>query len=160
MPSPPGCFASSRPAVVEMNAAGEKQERKYLMHPLIHLKKVIPVLLIALTWFGLSPKGQAVVPAPDGGYPGGNTAEGQTALLNLTTGGYNTAIGFLSLFSNTTGNANTATGAGTLFNNTIGFSNTANGANALGVNTSGNNNSAFGSAAMELNHTGNFNTAV
>lgn len=38
-------------------------------------------------------RGMAVVPAPDGGYPGFNTAEGQSALLNLTGGVGNTAIG-------------------------------------------------------------------
>ena len=53
----------------------------------------IPLMIAC---FALSPKAQAVVPAPDGGYPGGNTAEGQKALLSLTTGTYNTAIGFLS----------------------------------------------------------------
>ena len=43
------------------------------------------------------PDGHAVSPPPDGGYPGGNTAEGQSALLSLTSGTFNTAIGFLSL---------------------------------------------------------------
>jgi hypothetical protein len=59
-------------------------------------------ILLALTCFGLlpTPKSFCVVPPPDGGYPGGNTAEGQSALLNLTTGGFNTAVGFLSLRSN------------------------------------------------------------
>ena len=56
------------------------------------------------------PNLQAVVPPPDGGYPGGNTAEGQNALLSLTTGGFNTGLGFLSLRSNTTGSFNTAVG--------------------------------------------------
>jgi hypothetical protein len=37
---------------------------------------------------------QAVIPPPDGGYPGGNTAEGQAALLSLTSGGFNTAVVF------------------------------------------------------------------
>ena len=55
---------------------------------------------------------------PDGGYPGGNTAEGQNALFSLTTGGFNTGVGFLSLRSNTTGQLNTAIGAGTLLANT------------------------------------------
>jgi hypothetical protein len=36
------------------------------------------MLLLALGFLALSPIAQAVVPAPDGGYPGGNTAEGQT----------------------------------------------------------------------------------
>ena len=48
------------------------------MKPLIQLKKAAPVFLVALVCFGLLPTTQAVSPAPDGGYPGGNTAEGQT----------------------------------------------------------------------------------
>ena len=48
-----------------------------------------PVLTLAC--FALSPIALAVSPAPDGGYPGGNTGEGQNALLSLTTGTYNTA---------------------------------------------------------------------
>jgi hypothetical protein len=35
----------------------------------------------------------ALVPSPDGGYPGGNAAEGENALLSLTTGDYDTAMG-------------------------------------------------------------------
>ncbi len=73
---------------------------------------------------------QAVSPAPDGGYPGGNTAEGQAALLSLTTGGFNTGVGFLSLRSNATGQLNTAIGTGTLLANTA-DQNTATGAGAL-----------------------------
>src|SRR5215813_4888248 len=63
------------------------------------------------------PLAKAVVPAPDGGYPGGNTAAGQSALFSLTTGGFNTAVGFLSLRSNTDGSFNTAVGAATLLFN-------------------------------------------
>jgi hypothetical protein len=55
-------------------------------------------LALALAWFALSPTAQAVSPAPDGGYPNGNTAEGDEALLNLTTGTNNTANGFEALF--------------------------------------------------------------
>src|SRR6266550_3844166 len=70
------------------------------------------LLLIPLVFvcFALSPRAQAVVPAPDGGYPGQNTAEGTQALFSLTTGIFNTADGFHALFSNTTGIINTATG--------------------------------------------------
>jgi len=52
----------------------------------------LALLLIPLVFacFALSPTAQAVSPAPDGGYPGGNTAEGQNALFSLTTGTYNT----------------------------------------------------------------------
>ena len=67
--------------------------------------------LLAMAGFALSPIAQAVVPAPDGGYAGFNTAEGQNALLGLTTGTYNTAVGWFSLRSETTGQFNTALGA-------------------------------------------------
>lgn len=69
-------------------------------------------------------------PPPDGGYPGGNTAEGQAALLNLTSGTFNTAVGLFSLRSNTQNTFNTAVGAGTLLANTA-DNNTATGAGAL-----------------------------
>src|SRR5262249_17185232 len=90
---------------------------------------------------------QAVSPAPDGGYPGGNTAEGQNALLSLTTGTYNTAVGLFSLESNASGNFNTAIGAGALFATTA-DENTATGAGALFSNTTGEANSAHGVFAL------------
>ena len=62
----------------------------------------------------MSPNMQAVSPPPDGGYPGGNTAEGQNALLSLTSGTYNTAVGLFSLRTLTDGRFNTAVGAGAL----------------------------------------------
>jgi hypothetical protein len=40
---------------------------------------------IALAWLALSPAARAVTPAPDGGYPGENTAEGEDALNSLTS---------------------------------------------------------------------------
>src|SRR5947208_6353555 len=108
----------------------------------MRLQHLIPIL-IGIVCIGLFPKAQAVVPAPDGGYPGGNTAEGQNALFSLSSGGYNTALGFFSLRSETTGSFNTATGAGALLLN-IGDSNTATGAAALLSNTTGDNNTAHG----------------
>jgi len=39
--------------------------------------------LLALGYFALLPVVQAVTPAPDGGYNYGNTAEGDSALLNV-----------------------------------------------------------------------------
>jgi hypothetical protein len=84
-------------------------------------------ILFVLACLGLSAGAQAVSPAPDGGYPGGNTAEGQSALHSLTSGVYNTAVGLFSLESNATGNLNTATGAGALFATTA-DENTATGA--------------------------------
>ena len=66
------------------------------MNPLIQCKTTILPLLIAavFAWFGLFPIAEAVVPPPDGGYPIRNTAEGDGALLNLTSGTDNTAIGW------------------------------------------------------------------
>ena len=128
------------------------------MNPLIQLKTTPPLLItLSLLCFGLLPGAQAVVPAPDGGYPGGNTAEGQNALLNLTTGSFNTAVGFFSLRSNTEGKFNTGVGAGTLFVNTA-DQNTAVGAGAL-LNTSGGQNTATGAFALFNNTIGLQNTA-
>src|SRR5260370_33262542 len=101
---------------------------------------------LALAWFALSPTGQAQLPspAPDGGYPGNNTAEGDGALNSLTTGINNTAVGFEALFNNTTGNNETATGLLALQTNTNGHDNTADGGAALQSNTTGYSNTARG----------------
>jgi hypothetical protein len=141
------------------------------------MKPSIPPVLItfALVFVALVQNTQAVNPPPDGDYPGGNTAEGENALLNLTSGTYNTAVGYLSLLSNAansfntaigagtllanTAGQNTATGAGALLNNTTGDSNTANGAFALFDNTVGGGNTANGFAALGNNTTSSFNTA-
>jgi hypothetical protein len=136
---------------------------------------VSTTILLALCFLALCQIAQAVSPAPDGGYPGANTAEGQSALLSLTTGTYNTAVGILSLKSDTTGSYNTAVGAGTLvlntgdqntaigfgalLSNTTGFKNTANGAFALFSNTIGIQNTASGYSALFSNTTGGSNTA-
>src|SRR6266404_5913989 len=114
---------------------------------------------LVLAWFALSPSTRAVLPAPDGGYPSNNTAEGDDALFSLTTGANNTANGFDALYSNTDGIANTATGSAALFKNTTGFNNTANGAYALELNTTGTFNTANGVGALLSNTTGYFNTA-
>ncbi len=131
------------------------------MNALIRLKKTTPVFVIALSLacVALLPKAQAVVPPPDGGYSGGNTAEGQKALQSLTTGGFNAAVGYFSLFANTTGSFNTAVGAGALDLNTA-SNNTATGAAALLLNTTGTNNTAAGTAALSSNTQGNRNTAT
>jgi hypothetical protein len=147
----------------------------------IQCKTTTPRFLIAvalaLGYFALSPAPNAfaVVPAPDGGYAGANTAEGQNALLSLTGGGYNTAVGWFSLESLTTGtfntavgagtlvlntaDNNTATGAGALFSNVTGGANTANGAFALFSNTAF-NNTAVGAFALQFSTAANQNTAV
>ena len=70
--------------------------------------------VLYLVCIGPLAKIEAVSPRPDGDYPGGNTAEGQEALLNLNTGDFNMAVGWLSIATLTTGQLNTAIGAGTL----------------------------------------------
>jgi trimeric autotransporter adhesin len=131
------------------------------MNPFIQLKKATPPFLFVfvVACFALFPTAEAVVPAPDGGYPGGNTAEGQNALFNLTTGGFNTAVGWFSLFSNVDNRFNTAVGAGTLLANTA-DGNTATGAGALLSNTTGENNTANGTFALLSNTTSFSNTAI
>jgi hypothetical protein len=117
------------------------------------------LIVIVIVYFCTLPKALPVNPPPDGGYPGGNTAEGQNALLSITTGTYNTGIGLFSLESNATGKFNTAVGAATLLVNTA-DQNTATGAGALLSNTTGVNNTANGTFALFFNTTGGGNTAV
>jgi trimeric autotransporter adhesin len=131
------------------------------------MKTSMRSMLMALTFLSLAvgPKAQAVSPPPDGGYPGGNTAEGQNALLSLTSGTFNTAVGFLSLRSDTEGQFNTAVGAGALLANegrpttNLGIENTAVGAGALLSNTTASFNTADGAFALLSNTTGGGNTA-
>jgi len=114
---------------------------------------------LLLASFALLPQMQAVVPAPDGGYPGANTAEGQSALQSLTSGIWNTALGYQALYHETTGNYNTADGMRALFSNTTGHHDTATGVQALYSNTTGNFNTANGVNALLHNTTGQ-NTAL
>jgi hypothetical protein len=136
------------------------------MHPLIQLRQTTSVFLVAfgLTCFGPSPAVQAVTPAPDGGYPNFNTAEGTNALFSLTSGTNNTANGYRALRNNTRGSYNTATGAQALLSNTTGIRNTANGAFALFSNTAGGGllagNTAIGDEALFSNTIGSGNTAI
>jgi endosialidase-like protein len=134
------------------------------------------LILLLLICFGVLPSAQAVSPPPDGDYPGGNTAEGLNALLELASGTYNTGVGWFSLESVTTGSLNTGVGAGTLaldtasqntaigagalLNNTTGPTNTATGAFALFTNTIGEGNTANGQSALSSNTTAIFNTAM
>jgi len=138
--------------------------------PTLHLRKSIgwsPLRLafllipLVLACFALSPTAQAQLPspAPDGGYPNNNTAEGDNALASLTTGTDNTANGFNALNSNTTGHNNTATGFNALNSNTTGYLNTAEGSQALFNNTTGFNNTANGNSALFSNTSGAGNTA-
>src|SRR2546423_14067579 len=93
-------------------------------------------IAIVVAFCGLCSSVPAVTPAPDGGYPNNNTAEGTDALFNLTTGFNNTAIGSQALSSNKSGSNNTATGYQALFSNT--------GDNVPGNENTGNENTATG----------------
>ena len=46
----------------------------------------VSLITLALTCLASLPALLAVSPPPDGGYPGGNTAEGQNALFSLRPG--------------------------------------------------------------------------
>ena len=127
-------------------------------------RMAVPAFLLALlTSLTIlpSPRALGVSPAPDGGYPNANTAEGTGALNNLNTnnGGGNTAIGDFALQALTAGSNNTAVGADALFSNTGEF-NTAVGANALQNNTSADFNTAVGDFALLSNTSGGGNTAI
>jgi len=142
----------------------------------VGLRRCWIFIVIACSFLSLEDGTQAVIPPPDGGYPGNNTAEGQNALLSLATGTFNTAVGSLALKSDTTGGGNTAIGAGTLLvnsadqntaigvaallSNTTGTHNTADGALALLSNTEGDRNNACGAFALFNNTTGGANNAI
>ena len=160
------------------------------MNPLIQLKQTTSVFLIAfgLACFGLSPAARAVTPAPDGGYPGENTAEGiprfctwhrqhgrrlysnrfnaigdkahRRCSCAKTTSELNTAVGYQALALNLrhTG-SNTAIGYQALLNNTTGNSNTAIGDSALRDNRTGVDNVAIGVLALFNNRKAG-NTAI
>ena len=123
----------------------------------------------------------AVHGAPASALPGFNTADGDHALFNVSSGVGNSGFGWYSLFANTTNSFNTALGAGTLtlataddntavgavalLLNSKGQANTAVGASALLSNDSTGNgfarfNSAFGVGAVRNNTDGDSNTAV
>jgi hypothetical protein len=155
---------------------GKRKKRSKSMKTIIQSSKTpagrlcsapgVILIAFALTSLALPQRAQALSPAPDGGYPGLNTAEGQNALLGLTTGTANTAVGWFSLKSNTDGTFNTAIGAATLLSNVgnqstgEGVNNTAIGGAALLFNTIGFNNTAVGAAALLHNINGSFNTAT
>jgi hypothetical protein len=125
------------------------------------LRRAFLLIALVLTWFTLSPapKTFGVTPAPDGGYPGDNTAEGDNALASLTSGVANTATGFAGLASNTSGSNNTAAGHGALNVNSTGAYNTATGASAL-LNATADDNTATGAQALQADTTGFYNTAT
>ena len=124
------------------------------------LRRGFLFIALALAWLALSPAARAVDPAPDGGYPNQNTAEGDDALFGLTTGLNNTAIGFNALYSLTHGSEDTATGSLALANDRGFGLNTAYGFSALNANTTGVANTAIGRNALLSHITGDHNTAT
>jgi hypothetical protein len=124
------------------------------------MKITIQLVLITVTllYLAIGQDAEALVPAPDGDYGKGNTAEGTNALFSLTTGATNTALGVSALFSVESGSQNTAVGANALKNNTA-SQNTAMGFQALVNNTTGTDNTATGWRALSQNTAGNANSA-
>jgi hypothetical protein len=121
---------------------------------------ILPVLItIALVCFARVQNTFAVSPAPDGGYPGANTAEGTNALFNLTSGIANTAVGNNALLHNTTGGWNVGIGSSALASNTTGNFNMAIGTDAL-TNSTANYNLAIGFRVGFMNTTGNHLTGI
>jgi hypothetical protein len=131
------------------------------------------LLPLALACFALSPTARAT--CQEGCLTNENTALGDDALINTTSGYNNTGVGFDALSANTIGHDNAAVGWGALSNNTTGQGNVAMGAYALndsnaGANTalgyrtlqtsSGGINTAVGSEALSLNTTGYWNVGV
>src|SRR6266550_7761057 len=131
---------------------------------------IVIAILSVLACFALLPQTRADDPVPPS-----NTADGQGALLSITTGLYNSAFGFLSVLSLSdanfdtgvgagallvdNGGQNTAVGAGALLSNSTGSPNTAVGTFTLFNNVGGSNNTAVGDLALE-NNTGDYNTAL
>jgi len=123
-------------------------------------KIIFTTVLSALVCFGLCQQVQSATDTPDpGSISAGNTADGQLALLSLTTGIYNSAFGFYAALSISDQSFDTAVGAGTLLLDTAG-TNTAVGAGALFSNSTGSDNDAFGTFALFNSTTGLFNNAV
>jgi hypothetical protein len=125
---------------------------------------LIPLILVC---FAFAPQTRALVPAPDGGYPGFNTAEGQQALNFETTGLANTGLGWRALFSVANASFNTGVGAGALVltHGQGSDANTAVGTAAVLLNRFGGRNTGVGAAALLNNDgdttgMGSFNGAV
>ena len=80
-----------------MNCQTSLSQAGELFASLYFMKGQTPPILMTLTLPSLAvflQKAQAVSPPPDGGYQGGNKAEGMNALFDLTSGLYKTAVGF------------------------------------------------------------------
>src|SRR5262249_2619253 len=81
--------------------------------------KLFTTILSAVACFGLLPQMHAILPPeipgnPDGCYPAFNTAEGCSALFNVTGGVGDTGVGWFSLFIVGDASFNTGVGAAAL----------------------------------------------
>jgi hypothetical protein len=150
---------NDKPKKKEMTAMKTLITSKSSLLTILRSQSALILITLAVGTLALVQTAESVNPPPDGGYSGGNTAEGQSALLSLTSGTFNTAIGFLSLSGLKEGNFNTGLGAGTLLFN-VADENTATGTGALLSNTTGNPNTAIGAFALFSNIDGTFNTAT
>jgi hypothetical protein len=122
-------------------------------------KIIFTMVLSAVVCFGLCQQVQSATDTPDpGSVPPGNTADGQLALLSITSGIYNSAFGFYAALSISDASFDTAVGAGALLLDTAG-ENTAVGAGALFSNSTGSDNNAVGAFALFNNTTAFFNNA-
>jgi len=89
-----------------------------------------------------------------------NTAIGNKALDNNTTGQGNVTIGLAALCSNTTGDSNIAFGLSAMTDNTTGSYNTAIGNCSMRYALSGDHNFAAGQYSLYDNYGGDYNTAI
>jgi Chaperone of endosialidase len=83
------------------------------------------------------------------GVSGNNTAIGNAALRDLSTGNNNTAVGQGAMLQTTVGQQNVAVGGTAMAGNLTGFSNVVVGQSALGASTSGAQNVVIGALAMQ-----------
>src|SRR6516162_306457 len=137
---PTASFPSFRPTIAELTRRGNRKVcfMKAKTSPATNsmdrspLQRGFLVTALALTCLAVGPQARAT--CVEGCLTNNNTALGDGALVNDTTGGDNIAIGVEALFANTTGTYNTATGFGALEFNRAGSSNTATGLQALFFN--------------------------
>ena len=134
--------------MARFSSEAQRNENKRLKTTMNILYTTLAAFALACVAFPTTSRAQ-LSPAPDGGYPSENTAEGDGALFSLTSGANNTAIGSGALFGNTTENSNTAIGNRALTSNTTGSANTATGLFALEFNSTGNWNTATGRRAVK-----------
>jgi len=108
------------------------------------------LIILLLGCFCLLRDAQAVSPAPDGGYPGENTAEGTSALLHSSNDA-NDAFGIQALYNNTSGNSNTAIGTQAIRDNTTGSYNVGLGNGACGNVTTADHVTCIGAEVWGTN---------